>query len=223
MEKQNAYDIPPGKYLLPQHLGESASIHLQSHVLEQLAVQAVADLAAGDELALAACEGAVVDAEGHLHGGVVDLHKGQGLHVGGVAQGVADGHIGDAAECDDIAGAGALCGLTAVGLEVVQLGDAALDGNIGVVPVAHRHVLAHLGHAVLDAADADAAHKVVVVHAGAQHLEGLLRVTLGALDVLQDGLKQRLEVDTGLLPAVAGGTGAAGAEHHGAVQLLIWV
>ena len=89
------------------------------------------------------------------------------------------------------------------------------------MPVAHLHILADLQVAVLDAADADAAHKVVVVHAAAQHLEGSLGVALGALHVLQNGVKQGLQVSAGLLPVVAGGAGAAAAEHHGAVQLLV--
>ena len=42
------------------------------------------------------------------------------------------------------------------------------------MPVAHDHFLAHLGDAVLDAADADAANELIVVHRGHQHLEGSL-------------------------------------------------
>ncbi len=89
------------------------------------------------------------------------------------------------------------------------------------MPVAHLHLLAHLGPAVLDAAHPDAADKVVVIDARAEHLEGGLGVALGALDILQNGLEQRLEVGARHVRAVAGGACPARAEDHRAVQLLI--
>ena len=156
----------------PERVGGGGVLHPQGHVLEQLAVEPVADLTAGDVLAFAAGQGAVVDREGHLHGGVVDLDKGQGLHLGGVAQGVADGDVGQAREGHDVAGGDVVAGDTAVGLEVVQFGQAALHADRRVVPVADHHFLAHAAGAVLDAADADAAHKIIVVDGGHQHLEG---------------------------------------------------
>ena len=54
------------------------SLDLEGHILEQLTLQPVADLAAGDKLALAPGEGAVVYRKGHLDGRVVDLEEGQG-------------------------------------------------------------------------------------------------------------------------------------------------
>ena len=202
-------------------VGGSGVLHLQSHILQQLFLQAVADLAAGDELALLAGKGAVVDREGHLNSGVVDLDEGQRLHKGGVAQGVADGDVGEAGEGHDVARLRGLDGGAAVGLEAVQGGDAAFHGEVMVVPVAHLHVLAHLDGAVLHAADADAAHKLVVVNAGAQHGHGRFGIAFGALHVLQDRLEQRFQVGAFHIGAVAGGAGAAGAEHHRAVQLLV--
>ena len=62
-------------------IGGGGILHLQGDVLQQFLLQTVADLAAGDELALTAGQRAVVDGEGHLHGGVVDLHEGQRLHT----------------------------------------------------------------------------------------------------------------------------------------------
>ena len=157
-------------------IGSGRILHLQSNVLQQFLLQTVTDLTAGNVLALTAGQRAVIDGEGHFHGGVVDLHKGQRLHIGGAAQGVADGHIGQAGESHDIAGGDVIAGLTAISLEVVQLGQTAAHLQILIVPVTDDNFLAHLGNAVLDAADANAAHKVVVVHRGHQHLEGSLGV-----------------------------------------------
>jgi len=97
-------------------------------------VQPVANLAAGDVLALLAGERGIVDREGHLDRGVVDLDEGQGLHLAGVADGVADGDIGQTCEGDDIARLGALDRLTAIGLEVEQLGDASRRPGWGCRP-----------------------------------------------------------------------------------------
>ena len=202
-------------------IGGGGILHLQSDVLQQLFLQTVTDLAAGDILALTAGQRAVVDGEGHLDGGVVDLQEGQRLDMGGAAQGVADGDIGQTGESHDVARGDVVAGLTAIGLEVIQLGQTAAHLEVGVVPVAHDHLLAHLGDAVLDAADADAANELVVVHRGHQHLEGSLGVALGRLDGAQQGVEQGDQVGAGYIGVKACSAVTAAAEQHGAVQLLV--
>ena len=206
-----------------ERVGGGGIFHLQGDVLQQLAHQAVTDLAGGDVLAFLTGEGGIVDREGHLHRGIVDLDEGQGLHLAGIAQGVADGDIGQTRKSDDVAGDRLLDGLTAVGLEVEQLGDAAAHMHVGVVPVADLHRGTNLDDAVLHTAHAHAAHELVVVHAGNQHLQRLVGLALRRLHVLQDGIEQGLQVGAvlGVGPVVAGGAVAAGAEHHGAIQLLV--
>ena len=198
-------------------------LDLQGDVLQQLAHQAVTDLAGGDVLALLAGKRGIVDREGHFHRGIVDLDKGQGLHLAGVADRVADGNIGQTRKCDDVAGLGALDRLTAIGLEVEQLGDAAAHVYVGVVPVADLDRAADLDDAVLHAANAHAAHEVVVVNAGDQHLQRLVGLALRRLHIFQDSVKQGLQVRAGgrIGPVVAGRAVAPGAEHHRAVQLLV--
>ena len=202
-------------------IGGGGILHLQSNVLQQLFLQAVTDLAAGDVLALTAGQGAVVDGEGHFHGGVVDLHEGQRLNLRGSTQRVADGDIGQAGECNDIACGDVVAGLAAIGLEIVQLGQAAAHLQVGVVPVAHDHFLADLGNAVLDAADADAANELVVVNRGDQHLEGSLGIALRRLDGVQQGVEQGDQVGAGHIGVQACGALTAAAEQDGAFQLLI--
>ena len=202
-------------------IGGGGILHLQSDVLQQLFLQTVTDLAAGDILALTAGQRAVVDGEGHLDGGVVDLQEGQRLDMGGAAQGVADGDVGQTGESHDVACGDVVAGLTAIGLEVIQLGQTAAHLEVGVVPVAHDHFLAHLGDAVLDAADADAANELVVVHRGHQHLEGSLGVALGRLDGAQQGVEQGDQVGAGYIGVKACSAITAAAEQHGAVQLLV--
>ena len=202
-------------------IGGGGILHLQSDVLQQLFLQTVTDLAAGDILALTAGQRAVVDGEGHLDGGVVDLQEGQRLDMGGAAQGVADGDVGQTGESHDVACGDVVAGLTAIGLEVIQLGQTAAHLEVGIVPVAHDHFLAHLGDAVLDASDADAANELVVVHRGHQHLEGSLGVALGRLDGAQQGVEQGDQVGAGHIGVKACSAVTAAAEQHGAVQLLV--
>ena len=89
------------------------------------------------------------------------------------------------------------------------------------MPVADLHFLADLGNAVLDAADADAAHELVVVHRGDEHLEGSIGVALRRLDGLQQGVEQGDQVGAGHIRVKACGALTAAAEQDGAVELLI--
>ena len=194
----------------------------EGHVLQRLAEQAVTQLAAGDELALAPGEGTVVDGEGHLHRGGADLHKGQRLHAVGRADGIADGDIADAAEGDDIARRRFGDGHLAQTGELVHTDRLGLLGRgVGVVVVAHGDLLVLLQHAALDTADGDTAHELVIVDGADQHLEGLVQVGLRRGDVVQNGIEQRLQVRAHHVGGIAGGTVAGGAEQHGAVQLLV--
>ena len=87
--------------------------------------------------------------------------------------------------------------------------------------VAHRDLLVLLDGAPLDAADGDAAHELVVVDGGDQHLEGLVHVGLGGGNIVDDGVEEGLEVGAGHVGGVGGGAVAAGAEEGGRVELLL--
>ena len=196
-------------------------LHLQSHVFQKLLVQAVANLARGDELALFARKGAVIHREGHLHRGVVYLHKGQGLHKGRVAQRVADGDIRQAGECHNVAGAGLLHRGAAVGRKAVKRRNAPAPGKVFIMPVTHVNVLAHLYCAVLHPADADAPHELVVINGGAQHGERRAGVTLRRGHIVQNRAEQGHKICARHIGRIASRPGTAGAEHHRAVQLLV--
>ena len=68
-------------------------LHAQRHVVLQFLLQAVPDLAAGDELAFAAGQRAGVDAEVHGQGRLVDLEHGQRRRVRRVGDGHADADV----------------------------------------------------------------------------------------------------------------------------------
>ncbi len=81
-----------------------AFFNAQRHVVQQLFVQTVLDVTAGDELAFLAAERRVIDLEGHGNGRLVN---GQRLHrfdVVLVAQGVGDEQFIHTADANDVAG-----------------------------------------------------------------------------------------------------------------------
>ena len=98
--------------------------HLQRDVALQLALQPVPDLAAGDELAFAAGQRRVVDAEVHRQRRLVDAQHRQRLRVVQVGDRHADADVLDAVDQHDVARPG-LLGLAALQpLELQHLVDA---------------------------------------------------------------------------------------------------
>ena len=159
-------------------VGGVSLLHPHGHVGLHLLEEAVPQVPGGDVFALPPGKGGVVHQEIHGHGGLVDLHKGQGLHAVNVAGGLADVQVGDAGDGDDVPQPGALVLHPLQALELVQLGD--LGVLVAVLPAAaDGDGLPHLDGAPLHPADADAAHVVVVVDVGEQHLGGPFQVALG--------------------------------------------
>ena len=74
----------------------------------------------------------------------------------------------------------------------------------GAVAVAQRQRLTHMDAAALDAADADAAHVIVVIDIAEQHLRRAVHLALRCGDIAQDCLKQRLHVGAALLGGFGG-------------------
>ena len=119
-----------------QGVGRGGLLHAQGKVLLQLFEQAVAQVAAGDKLALLAEERRVVDGEEHAHRRLVDLDGRQRLGVLVVADGVADleqdvlveveQHSADLAGLDGVLGA-----LFAQSFEGVKLLH--LAGNLALI------------------------------------------------------------------------------------------
>ena len=97
----------------------------QGHVADELAVQAVLDLAGGDLGALGAPgHRRGVDADGHGDGRVVHGDERQRARVLGVYEGLADGDVLDPGDGDDVAGMGLLGRLAVQTLGDEELGDA---------------------------------------------------------------------------------------------------
>ena len=81
---------------------------LDRDVAEDLLLEPRLDLAAGDVLALAPGERRGVDPERHAQRRRVDVEARQRARVGRIGERVADRHLGQAGDADDVAGAGLL-------------------------------------------------------------------------------------------------------------------
>ena len=195
--------------------------YLQRHVFQQLFVQTVTNLTAGDKFTLFACKRAVVNGKGHFHCRVVNLHKGKRLYQLRRTQRIADVNIRQAAERHNITCAGLVDRSASIGCKAVQCRNAAFHAQLFVMPVAHRHFLSYFNRTILYTANTNAAHKLVVVYRGAQHCQRRCGIAFGRLDVINNGLKERLQILARHIGAVTCCTRASRAENHRAVQLFV--
>ena len=195
--------------------------HMQGDILEELALQAVAQIAGRDVLALLARERRIVDGERHLDGRVGDLHEGQRLHLLRRTDRAADGDVRHAGERDDLACPCLLNGIFAEAVELIERDDLALSGVAGIVIVADGDLLIDADGTALDAADADTADIVVIVDRGDEHLHGRRGVALRRGNIVDDGIEQRVEIHARLVRRVAGDALPRGAEQRRRFELLV--
>ena len=194
-------------------------LHAQGHIVLQLLHEAFADAAGLDLLAVLAREGASVDHEHHGDGGLVNVHILQRHRILGGGDGLAHADIGDAGDGHDLASEGLRLRDAGQTLEAVELGDAVLLE--GAIALHQRHGLPHLDGAVDDAADADLAHEVVVVHERDEHLEGLGGAAFGMGALLDDGVEERIQVVGRVVRVQHGVALLGGGEDTGEVQLFV--
>ena len=198
-----------------------AVLDAERHVLEELAVEPLAYLPRRDVFAFFPGKRAVVDREGHLDRRLGDLDEGKRLGAGDGRYCVAYRYALGPGEADDVPGICLLDGLSAEAVELLEGHDAGLYRRHIVVVIADADVLILSYDSALDAAYAHAADVVVVVYRGDEHLELAVLVALRRGNVFENGLKERAQVGAGLVRRIRRRAGAAGAEEHGAVELLV--
>ena len=176
----------------------------------------------GYEFTLSPGEGRVVDREGHLHSGGGNFHELNRLDGGRSADGIADGNVADAAHGNDVARGGLGGGHLGKPVKLIDGGGLGLlRRGVGRVEIAHSDLFVLMDGAPLNAANGNAAHKLIVIDGADQHLEGGLCVGLRGRNIVQDGVKEGGQVGTGHVGGVAGGAVAARAEEGGRIELLL--
>ena len=121
--------------------------------------------------------------------------KGSGLGVEGAAHGLADVHVLEAADADDVAcGADRAVAAAAEAGVLEDLGDLDRLGGLAFRLAEKEHAVAELHGAAGDLADGDAADVVVPVDVGDEHLEAAFGLGHGRGDVIDDLLEQEAHV-----------------------------
>ena len=178
-------------------------------------------MAGGDELALFAGKGAVVDGKGHLDGGFADPDEGNGLYLVRRADGIADVDAFQPGKADDVARRGALHGDAGKALDLIEIDEFAAPVDGRDIVVADGDLLVGAHPAPLDPADADAADVVVIVYGGHEQLHGPVFVYLHGRDMIEDGIEERGEVFALLVGIARRRARPARTEQDGAVELVV--
>ncbi len=195
-------------------------LHPQRHVGLQFAVQAVAQLAAGDELAFAAGQRRGVDAEVHGQRRLVHLQHRQRVLGVRRTHGATDAQLFDTVDQHDVAGFGFLHDLALQAAELQHLVDAALDRRAVRAELDH-HVLQRTHAAARDAAHADLADVARVVERNDLQLERAVRIVVTLRHLVEDGLEQRLHIAFAHIVGQTGVAVQARGVHHREVELII--
>ena len=173
-----------------EHVGIGGVFDAQRDVALELAIQAIADLAAGHELAFAAGERRGVDLEIHHERRLVDIDRRQAFRRDGIADREADRHVFDAGHGDDVARAGFGNGRTLETAERQHLHDAAR--TLVLFAVTQHDIHAGLDRAATYAADADAPDIAVVVQRRDLQLQRRIRIRRRRGHVRDDRIEQCL-------------------------------
>ena len=196
-------------------------LHAKGYVRIELSVQPVANVTAGDILAVLAGKRRVVDAEGHRDRGLGNLLERNCLGCLGRADRITDMEIGDAGNGYD--GTNLCFGHfhTAQALELVELTDLDLAHLVWIVVVYDHALLVDFQRSVIHFSNADPADIFIVVDRTDQHLCAGVGIALGRRNIVDDGLKQRLHACARTSEVQCCNTGLSRCEYEGAVDLLV--
>src|SRR5690606_1310526 len=193
--------------------------HPQGHIGLQLALEAIAQLTAGDELAFTARQRRRVHHEVHRERRLVDAQHGKWLGLGRVHHGAPDADVFDAVDEHNVAGFRLRHDFALEPLELQHLVDAAL-ARIAFGAELERHVHSGADAPAIDAAHADLADVAVVVQRDDLHLQRAVGVVFPLRHMFQNRLEQMPHVAFAHIRRRAGVAGQARCVHHGKVQLF---
>ena len=195
-----------------------AFLNAEGEVAVELGGETVADVARSDVLAVAAEEGAVVDGEGHRHGGLVDGYTGQRFGIFGSGHGVADFEAFDSDKSADVAVADRSHFLASHTLEGVELLNFLADDR--TVATAERNFLPFADLTSMHAADGNTADILGVVERRDEHLR-IAGIVLGAGDIFYDGIEQGHDAVGGIVVVCTHPTLLGRAVECGEIELVL--
>ncbi len=178
--------LAPARY--GKLIGRIGVFHPQRDIRLQFFHQALAQLARRGPLALAARQRRRVDSEGHPQGRLIHLHNRQRDGVLARRDGLADVHVRQARNRDNLARLRLLHFGPVQPLVDKHLGD--LAGDVDVLSVHHNDVLAGLHDPRIDPPDGDTAFVIVVIQRRRPKLKRRFRVAGRRVQMVHNGLEQ---------------------------------
>ena len=180
-------------------IGRTGLEQFDRHVAEDLFVEAVDEVTAGEVLALSAGQRRGVHTERHAQHGLVDDEAGQGDGFLDRSDGVADLDLGEAGHDEQVACRQHLGLVAADAFERHELGEATLQRGLSLAELLLEEGdgLAATHDAVHDAADGEAAEVLAGVELGDHGLQWQRRVALRCRDGFEDGVEQGRQVGVG--------------------------
>src|SRR5690606_26211928 len=195
-------------------------VHTQSHVGLQFAVQTIAQLTAGHELAFTAGQRRGVHHEIHGQGRLVNAQQRQRFLVSRIGYRATNAQLFNTVDQHDVAGFGFIYRHTLQTLELQNLVDAALD-SFAIRTKFHDHVLGRAHATTVHTAYTDLAHVGAVVQGTDLQLQRCVDVIFTLRNVFQNRVEQRTHI---AFTHVFGQTGVARQTrcvNDGEVQLFV--
>src|ERR1019366_3040213 len=200
-------------------VGAVGLLHAHRDVRPQLLLEALADVAARDVLALAARERRIVHAEHHGDGRLVDVDGRERHRVLEIGQRLADRDLLDARNDDEVARVRFLDFDASQPFERHDLRDFGLRD--GAIELADRDLLPRLDRAVYDAADEEPAEGIVVVQRSHEDLERGGGVAAWLRHLHEDRVEERANVRLRVVHLTAREAVLGGRVHDRKVELLV--
>ena len=190
LEKDGKVEFAPARYT--ELIRMRGIFDSKRHVIEQLLVEAGANLPARQEFAIAPGKGRGVDLKGHGHRGLVHREGWQGFHRRGVAERVRDRQLIDARDADDISRPRFRDVLALEPCITQHREDTSISSC--PFPIFHGNGHARARDTTLNAAQTDDAHVAGVIQRADLHLEGPFRIHLRGGDMFHDGVEDEAHI-----------------------------
>ena len=195
--------------------------YTERNVTKKLLIKSCTKVTGGNELALLACKGRIVNREGHLHCGLANLNELEGLNLSRRAYGITDRDILTAGEADNVTNLRLGYGNTLKSVKLIDRNDLGRTILAVAVVVTYHNALSLLDHTALNSTNADTTNELVVVDRGNENLKGLFLLSVGSRHIFKNCVKKGCKILAGSMRIKGSSTCSTRAEEHGRVKLLV--